>query len=85
MEKASQEILETLHGLQAQAMIEELQRARTSGEGIQASLFAAISRFLKDNNIEANLGTGDDAELERHLSRMASLPYDGEVPDEYKQ
>ena len=52
MAKASQEILEQLHGLQAQAMIEELQRARTSGEGIQASLFAAISRVLKDNNID---------------------------------
>lgn len=85
MGKATQELLEELHGLQAQAMIDEIKKARVSGEPIQASLFAAISRFLKDNNIESAVGDGDDAALERHLKRMQGLPYDGEVPDEYKQ
>jgi len=77
--------MERLHSKVAEIMTDELERARMSGEGVQASLLAAVTKFLKDNHIEAGVGNADLEGLEKAMSQMKALPYDGEVPEEYKQ
>jgi len=85
MGRATSELLDMLHAELAQTMLGELKRQKNSEDGVQASTLSAIAKFLKDNHIEANLGEGDTDELERKLGLLGGLPYDGEVPDEYKQ
>lgn len=85
MAKATLSNLEKLHEELAGLMLDEVKAARASGEPVQASLLAAVSKFLKDNHIEAGVGAGDLEGLEKSLSDMQNLPYDGEVPSEYKQ
>lgn len=85
MAKASLDLLETLHARTAQAMLDELEKAVSSGEPLQASMLAAITKFLKDNHIEATLGEGGLEGLSEAMSHMVDMPYDGEVPEEYRR
>ena len=50
-----------------------------------ASLLSVARQFLKDNHIEAGLGNKDTNALDQALKDMQSLPYDGEIPAEFKQ
>ena len=50
-----------------------------------ASVLSVARQFLKDNRIESGLGNKDTSALEKAMADMAALPYDGEVPAEYKQ
>ena len=52
MTRATDELLDALHAAQAQELLSELRRAREAGEGINPSLFNAITKFLKDNGID---------------------------------
>lgn len=85
MGKATLSTMEQLHEDVAQTMLEELRKARASGEPVQASLLAAVTKFLKDNHIEAGVGNADQEGLEKAMADLKNLPYDGEVPSEYKQ
>ncbi len=81
--KASLDLMEMLHGKLAKkylAMLEE-----TPVEEMSPALLTSIAKFLKDNHIEAGVGNADMSDLEKAWKDMANLPYDGEVPDEYKQ
>lgn len=81
--KASLTLMEMLHGKLAKkylAMLEE-----TPVEDMSPALLTSIAKFLKDNHIEAGVGNADMTDLEKAMKEMANLPYDGEVPAEYKQ
>lgn len=99
MKKADDKELGSLHGALAQtlaAAIREGEPAFTKdGEPITldgkqvykpvgASLLSVARQFLKDNRIEAGLGNKDTSALEQAMNDMQNMPYDGEVPAEFK-
>ena len=84
MAKASQALLEELHGLLCNALTDELLKAKNSKDGIKASLFNVARQFLRDNNVVAAMGNASLADLEKAMEDLADLPFDGEVPEEYK-
>lgn len=59
MSKASTSLLEQIHQLLAEAMLEKLNDKDSPAE---AKDWAVIVKFLKDNNIDALAGTDEDAE-----------------------
>jgi hypothetical protein len=59
MSRATDSLLDQLHGAQAENLLAELKRFKESGEGIPASLFTAINKFLKDNGIDRAIIPGD--------------------------
>ena len=52
---------------------------------VGASFLSVARQFLKDNRIESGLGNKDTSALQQAMDDMAQLPYDGEVPAEFKQ
>lgn len=52
MSRATDDLLDQLHGMQAESLLEELRRCRAAGEGVPPALFAQINKFLKDNGID---------------------------------
>lgn len=63
-DRATEDLFNQLHGLQAQAMIDELRRCVESGEGIPPALFTSINKYLKDNGIDRPAtNTGDAVDL----------------------
>lgn len=77
MSKATVDVLAELHAKLAEKMKAKLE----SGEATAAD-FAAIAKFLKDNNIEADLRDPNSAagQLAKKFSEEMSLPFPGEVP-----
>ncbi len=68
MSRATDSILDALHGAQADNLLSELKRYKDAGEGIPASLFTAINKFLKDNGIDRAVVPGDtSSKLEEEL------------------
>lgn len=61
--RATDELLDALHGMQAQSLLEELQRCKASGEGVPPALFAQINKFLKDNGVDRAVIPGDPTSL----------------------
>lgn len=57
--RANEELLNALHALQANSLLEELRRCTSSGEGVPPALFAQINKFLKDNGIDRAVTPGD--------------------------
>lgn len=77
MSRATDELLDSLHGLQAETLLSELKKAKTSGDGVPASLFTSINKFLKDNGIDRAIIPGDtSSKLEEELPEFDS---DGNV------
>lgn len=72
MSKATVDLLDQLHGGIAKSMLDELDRYRLSGEPVPPQLYSNIIKFLKDNGIEADMGTQDNTEINRLFS---SLPF----------
>lgn len=81
--KASLDLMEMLHGKLAKMYLAVLEE--TPVEDMSPALLTSIAKFLKDNHIEAGVGNADMTDLEKAMKEMANLPYDGEVPAEYKQ
>jgi hypothetical protein len=81
--KASLELMEMLHGKLAAKYLDVLEN--TPLEELSPAYLTSISKFLKDNHIEAGIGNADMTDLEKAMRDMENLPYDGEVPPEYKQ
>ena len=50
-----------------------------------ASLLSVARQFLKDNHVESALGNKDVSALDQALNDMQNMPYEGEVPAEFKQ
>lgn len=61
--RASEELLDELHGLQAESLLAEVKRIRAAGEPIPPALFAQINKFLKDNGVDRAIQPGDPTDL----------------------
>lgn len=61
--RASEELLDMLHGMQAEALMAEIQRCKRLGEGIPPALFAQVNKFLKDNGVDRAITPGDSTDL----------------------
>lgn len=61
--RANEDLLNALHGLQAQSLLDELRRCTESGEGVPPALFAQINKFLKDNGVDRAVTPGDPTDL----------------------
>ena len=86
MAKATTEAMEALHAMLAKVMKKQLTDMQTEEGGVPASMMAAVSKFLKDNHIEVTVEGAQGLEgLKKSYNQLKDLPYDGEVPAEYKQ
>ena len=63
MTRASEELLDELHGLQAETLLAEIKRLKASGEAIPPALFAQVNKFLKDNGVDRAVQPGDPTDL----------------------
>ena len=59
MGRATDELLDELHALQASTLLEEIKRMKAAGEGIPPALFAQVNKFLKDNGVDRAITPGD--------------------------
>lgn len=58
--RATDELLNELHGLQARSMLDEIKRFKHMGEPIPPALFAQINKYLKDNGVDRPAHPGCD-------------------------
>lgn len=63
MSRASNDILDQLHGIQAEALLSEIRRCQSEGEPVPPALFAQVNKFLKDNGVDRALTVGDPTDL----------------------
>lgn len=61
--RASEDLLNELHDLQARSLLAEIKRAVAEGEGVPPALFAQANKFLKDNGIDRAISPGDPTSL----------------------
>ena len=61
--RASEELLNELHDLQARTLLAEVKRKAAAGEDIPPALFAQVNKFLKDNGIDRAVTPGDPTDL----------------------
>jgi hypothetical protein len=85
MAKASKALLEELHGLLCNALTDELLKAKNGEDGIKASLFNVARQFLRDNNVVAGMGNASLADLEKAMEDLGDLPFDEQIPEEYRE
>lgn len=91
MSKATQDAMEQLHGTLAKTLADAVKdgvtRVSKDGEVVTetcpASILSVARQFLKDNRIEGDLGVGEGS-LEQAMEEMTDMPFDGEIPAEYK-
>ena len=72
MSRATEDLVDALHGMQAEALLAELKAytsgARTDPEtgsplAVPGALFAQINKFLKDNGVDRAVRPGDPTDL----------------------
>lgn len=63
MSRATDDVLDELHGVQAKELLAEIKRCSDSGEGIPPALFAQVNKFLKDNGVDRAVKPGDPIDL----------------------
>ena len=61
--RASEELLDELHNLQARELLAEVKRRAASEEGVPPALFAQVNKFLKDNGVDRAVTPGDPTDL----------------------
>lgn len=61
--RASEDILNELHDLQARSLLDEIKAYKERGESIPPALFAQVNKFLKDNGIDRAVLPGDPTDL----------------------
>lgn len=61
--RASEELLNELHDLQARSLLAEVKRKVAAGEDIPPALFAQVNKFLKDNGVDRAVTPGDPTDL----------------------
>lgn len=62
-DRASEDLLNELHDLQARSLLAEVKRKAAAGEDIPPALFAQVNKFLKDNGIDRAVTPGDPTDL----------------------
>lgn len=63
MSRATDKLLDELHGIQAKTLLEQIKKLRKSDEGIPPALFAQVNKFLKDNGVDRAITPGDPTDL----------------------
>lgn len=53
MTRASDDVVDALHGIVADSLIQQIKAAQASGEAIPPALLAQAIKFLKDNGVDA--------------------------------
>lgn len=61
--RASEDLLNELHDLQARTLLAEIKRIVQEGESVPPALFAQANKFLKDNGIDRAVTPGDPTDL----------------------
>lgn len=61
--RASEDLLNELHDLQARTLLAEIKRLVADGEPVPPALFAQANKFLKDNGIDRAVVAGDPTDL----------------------
>lgn len=59
MSRATDDLLDQLHALQADSLLAALKKSKDSEEGIPPALFAQVNKFLKDNAVDRPHTPGD--------------------------
>jgi len=75
-DRATEALLNSLHGLVADSFVEEIRRCKASGEPIQASLLAQAAKFLKDNGIDAP--AREEVHIDTLADELESVSFDAE-------
>lgn len=63
MTRATDELFDQLHGLQAEQLKDYLQKVKNGDAEMVPAMFAQINKFLKDNGIDRPLKVGDPTDL----------------------
>jgi hypothetical protein len=64
MSRATEDLLDELHGAQAKELLAQIKKYKDSGDGIvPPALFAQVNKFLKDNGVDRAASPGDDIDL----------------------
>ncbi len=63
MTRATDNQLDELHAMQAEALLAEIKRYKDKNEGIPPALFAQANKFLKDNGVDRAVSVGDPTDL----------------------
>ncbi|MHC4157200.1 MAG: hypothetical protein ACYST6_20120 [Planctomycetota bacterium] len=64
MSRATDDLLDSLHGAQAEELLAQMKKYKESEEGIiPPSFFAQVNKFLKDNGVDRAATPGDDIDL----------------------
>lgn len=58
MSRATEDLLDQLHGFLAGSLLEELRSYKEKDEPIPPALYGQVIKFLKDNGINAPAGKG---------------------------
>ncbi len=62
MSRATEDLLDQLHALQAESLLAALKKAKADGE-FPPALLAQINKFLKDNGVDRAVVPGDPTDL----------------------
>jgi hypothetical protein len=63
MARATDDLLDELHGMQAEQLLAQIKKHKDEGEIIPPALFAQVNKFLKDNGVDRAVTPGDDIDL----------------------
>ena len=64
MSRATDDLLDSLHGAQAKELLAQIKKHKESENGfIPPALFAQINKFLKDNGVDRAVTPGDPSDL----------------------
>lgn len=74
--KATEDLLNALHGTLATAMAADLKRYIDLGEPVPPQLLNAVTKFLKDNGIEAKIS--EESPLGKYIPDLP-FPTDAEL------
>lgn len=92
MSKASDALMNELHGMVAKELIDIIKngipQVDKDGNTVRipapASYIAQAVKFLKDNGIESDHGLAGKGTLSDVLKNLDAVPFDGEIPEEFK-
>lgn len=63
MDRATDKLMNELHGMQAKTLLEAIKKHRKLEDGIPPALFAQVNKFLKDNGVDRAVTPGDPTSL----------------------
>jgi hypothetical protein len=64
MSRATEDLLDSLHGAQAAELLAQIKKYKDSEDGIiPPAFFAQVNKFLKDNGVDRAAIPGDDIDL----------------------